>query len=481
MFVRVVLLVSFLLGGIQFISAQIDDSKKLKSLEELVKENEENFKSNPEVALYEIDNLIKQAELQNKDSLELQLISNKTYYYSLLNDFEKMYNSSLELQKKAKKYNHLIFEARGYKFQARSLIFNELYDRAKEVLQEGLEILDNAKVQNSDVLMEKGDFYAEIANIYTKKGEKFNAIQALKISAEVHEKVSDENEKRIALVMDYANLGGAYNNIKNADSAELYAQKSMDLISEDELIHGFFGFLNYVVLGNSRKENGDLEGALKYYKEAEKIKDNKHYENVEELYVGLIDTYDQVGDVVLREEYKRALNEYKFQLMESKNKSLLNIAESSNKLEQSNLKSSKLLIIWILLVLIIVLAILLIFMYYKNRAPERVTPEVGKLHITSQHYARFIELIKKENSLFLSEFEKEYPDFISGLQKINSELSQSDLELLAMIRLNLSSKEIARYKNLHYRSVENNRYLLRKKLNISSERSLQNWVKEIAG
>ncbi len=51
-------------------------------------------------------------------------------------------------------------------------------------------------------------------------------------------------------------------------------------------------------------------------------------------------------------------------------------------------------------------------------------------------------------------------------------LSAHELKLCAYLRMNLSSKEIAQLENISVRGVEISRYRLRKKLKISTETNL---------
>ena len=70
--------------------------------------------------------------------------------------------------------------------------------------------------------------------------------------------------------------------------------------------------------------------------------------------------------------------------------------------------------------------------------------------------------------LFYSDFEKIYPNFSQSLKKISPNISANELKLCALIRLNLSSKEIGQILNITQDSVNKARYRLRKKLGLTS-------------
>jgi len=68
--------------------------------------------------------------------------------------------------------------------------------------------------------------------------------------------------------------------------------------------------------------------------------------------------------------------------------------------------------------------------------------------------------------LFYSDFEKIYPSFSQSLKKTSPNISENELKLCALIRLNLSSKEIGQLLNITQDSVNKARYRLRKKLGL---------------
>ena len=74
--------------------------------------------------------------------------------------------------------------------------------------------------------------------------------------------------------------------------------------------------------------------------------------------------------------------------------------------------------------------------------------------------------------MFLIKFEEKHTGFFKRLKELYPQLTNTDLRLCACLRLNLETKEIASLMNLSIRTVENNRYRLRKKLNIASTQNL---------
>lgn len=74
------------------------------------------------------------------------------------------------------------------------------------------------------------------------------------------------------------------------------------------------------------------------------------------------------------------------------------------------------------------------------------------------------------------QIDRTYNNFLTKLREKHSDLSVSELKIAAYVRMNLSNKEIAEFMHKTVRAVENDRYRLRKKLNLESNDSLQNYL-----
>ena len=82
----------------------------------------------------------------------------------------------------------------------------------------------------------------------------------------------------------------------------------------------------------------------------------------------------------------------------------------------------------------------------------------------------------KDWNIFLIQFELTYPDFFSRIKADYPHLTPQDLKLCACLKLNLSSKDIASLMNISLRGVENSRYRMRKKLGLTSEQNLTEFL-----
>jgi tetratricopeptide (TPR) repeat protein len=82
----------------------------------------------------------------------------------------------------------------------------------------------------------------------------------------------------------------------------------------------------------------------------------------------------------------------------------------------------------------------------------------------------------KTNERFEKQFEDVYPGFFNKLVKSSKRLSQGDLRLCAFLRLNQTTKEIAQMTGVSIRTIESQKYRLKKKLNMSDKDSLITFI-----
>lgn len=103
---------------------------------------------------------------------------------------------------------------------------------------------------------------------------------------------------------------------------------------------------------------------------------------------------------------------------------------------------------------------------------------VSKEDLDQQLKGKIEFLLKsfKVNERFENQFEEVYPGFFKSLLNHSSALTQNDLRLCACLRLNQSTKEIALMMGVSVRTIESQKYRLKKKLNLTKKESLINHV-----
>ena len=77
---------------------------------------------------------------------------------------------------------------------------------------------------------------------------------------------------------------------------------------------------------------------------------------------------------------------------------------------------------------------------------------------------------------FKKYFEQVHKNFNSMVKNKFPDIMANELRLMALLKMNLSSKEIANILNITPEGIKKARYRLRKKMNISSDESLQDQI-----
>lgn len=121
-----------------------------------------------------------------------------------------------------------------------------------------------------------------------------------------------------------------------------------------------------------------------------------------------------------------------------------------------------------------------------NQLKESLLTVLEKVNDDAKkHLKKLIKSIESENKLdgdwdqFKKHFDEVHGDFFKRLHKNYPELTPKDLKLCAYLRINLSTKEIAPLMNISVRGVEIHRYRLRKKLQLSSNENLFEFMLEV--
>lgn len=117
-----------------------------------------------------------------------------------------------------------------------------------------------------------------------------------------------------------------------------------------------------------------------------------------------------------------------------------------------------------------------------NKLKSEIQENVRIGRLNRSHGSKMIKLIdsnlsgEDEWTLFQENFDLIHENFFRKLTEQYSTLTPGDLRLCALLRLNYSSKEIAKMLNLTLRGVEAARYRLRKKLNLEEDENLVSFI-----
>ncbi len=181
-----------------------------------------------------------------------------------------------------------------------------------------------------------------------------------------------------------------------------------------------------------------------------------------------------LGLLSLRKYFNKKLDEEKKKL-ESENSRLLRehkVQLENERLMHDNMIKAK------------ELANVTMHLVQKNELLQEIKEELidvrktGDHTLTTRDFQNLMNLINQnmtvddDKNLFESNFNEVHEQFLKKVKSDFPELSSADLRLAALIKMNLSSKEIAPLFNISLRGLENKRYRLRKKLSLPNDSNL---------
>ena len=119
--------------------------------------------------------------------------------------------------------------------------------------------------------------------------------------------------------------------------------------------------------------------------------------------------------------------------------------------------------------------------HVKSEVKESLERIVNNKTYSAQEIKEIIRSLgKTDSATFLDEFETRFngvhSDFYQKLKQIAPDLTPHELRLSALIRLNISSKEIAVLTNRTVGTVDNTRSAIRRKLRIDESQNLQDFI-----
>lgn len=236
---------------------------------------------------------------------------------------------------------------------------------------------------------------------------------------------------------------------------------------------------------------------------------SNHYlkTNNTQLSLSFVESRSKAEDSIKVDEIKR--NALKIELAE-----IIKLRENNNRLlstEVTTQKAQKNRWIWLTILLIIIGLIITFYLRKKTilakqkassiklekekiaknlshaeLEKQRLMLQVQKNKLSSTEVKTRIEnlkdQLKQKNDwvAFVSEFEILYPNFLTRLQeKTPVNLSQNDLRLATLIRLNLSNKEVAEHIFISYEGAKKARLRLAKKFNLSTGKELAQFIQNI--
>jgi tetratricopeptide (TPR) repeat protein len=355
----------------------------------------------------------------------------------------------------------------------------------------------------------------------------------------VFNKLIDESTKNNVMYLQ-AQTYSNYANLKTAqekyDEGIHYLNQSDSIFRVIDLSVG--SFFNTINRGSLYLQQNNYKQAANYYEKARLLNETYAIPNIElTILKGLYESYEGLDRKDLAFNYFKKYIEQREALVGDAPSTLiadwkLSKEESANKLKDNKLKSlqKKQEIQLTFFTIIAILSIIILIMAYayfkKKRQVEQekhqreqqniayilekkskellmgsiknVSVQYTKNHIHDElveiikdlpksHNDKFKALIKilKSNSqdFLLEQFDNHfievYESFYQKIIQLAPDLTANELRVCAMMRINMSSKEIAMLTNRTLGTIENIRSDVRKKMNLSNDRNLQDFILKI--
>jgi len=407
---------------------------------------------------------------------------------SYTNNKEDMIKYSFLAENLAKEQNNYYLLASTMLLKGMIYKDAELYDKAIDYANQGLEVCDKIK-ENDKRQFIKGKLLVlkAVCTSYSGVGER----ELLKLNLEAMRELKKAG-KPFNFGYNYINIAHSYKELNRLDSAKYYFVKARTFAKRLFTLGIIYSNLTEIALKQNQysKALEYNEKALDYLTKSRE----KDYYIISENYKNSIKIYDKLGNTEKVQESEALYKENRERMVDD-NKifkksllvQLLNKAEQAQEARQAEAqKKTKITLISISILIII--TIIFVFYYRKQKRANRQNSELienkeeklSKLESkVNDAFAEVLELAKSDDPGFIPRFKEVYPEFYEKLTSKYPNLTIGQIRFCCMLRLNFSTKEIAHYHHLTIKGVQTRKNRLRKQLQISTDTDLNKWMLEI--
>lgn len=361
------------------------------------------------------------------------------------------------------------------------------YEKALEFNLKSLEI-----ILEFDDKQSESHLYTNIGNAYLGLKNFKKALSYYRLALKNFEQLEDERDKAIAL----NNIGNAYCYLEDGEKALEYLNQSLEIKKKLEDKLGQMHSLHFI--GIVYKGKNKLDTAIDYLKRALRIAEAAQAKSYAyDINQTLSEAYQQAGDFKQALLYHKRFHDIKEQVFNEKADAKmknLRVIHQVEKMEREariyRLKNEK-------LEAEIEyknneLTFLALMLAQKNKFMIQLKEEIIKEKETVKAdlkplFDKYIDRInenldvnRRENWSILQEhFHNVHPDFLQTLSERYPDLTPAELRVCSLLKINLSTKEIAQVLSLTYKTIESHRYHIRKKLELSSNINLTTFMLSI--
>lgn len=421
-----------------------------------------------------------------EDARELQLSEAEMWalitqceFFEFNNDFSRLFQAALRFYNRAGNSELPVFQAVAKYYLYHSYYYNQMHEKALLQLDEGIALLENADQLNPVAARAKRNLLTAYSNYYAAKKDYKNQIYYLELIIESAQAIKDTSARNRVYYIHFANLASAYFNTNELESAQEYLQKSESYKTEpNENVE----FLNHMTRGKIAAQNGRHEFALEAYRAA--LNADTGYVNSYnkiELYDYMVRVWNEMQMPDSAMYYSLQRDAFQSGVLKKRNEFLYDLATGNEAhIGPAGAMNYKFLILGIC-----VLFILAGWYVNRNNMNKAVmVSQNGAATVANAEYnmamkatgfTNLIQMLEENNPAFSAYFDKVFPNFTPNILNINNDINQSEIEFCQLLKLKLSSKEIATYKFISPKTVQNKKYLIRKKMNIPKNMDIYHW------
>ena len=410
------------------------------------------------------------------------------------------YRKALEYYRKtldaARRINNRFGMAVAYQNIGICHLYLKDYDKAVENLQKSIELL--RQLPRGKVPL--GNAYADMAVIYSRMGKPAKTREYLQRAMRLFKKYGTDEDRAIGYNVSaecLSNLGRYNESNRYLDSAiaiarktgfGLMLQKSYKAYAQNlrkmnrpnaafDTLTGYIRIKDSLQAEKFHKQLAELDSRYHSLEKQRRIEQLQHRQYLDRLHFrmllgGSLALLLIVGLSAYGYAQKR---KRKQKLMEAEKEKAEILARSLN--EQLELKNKQ-------------LTIHALNMLQKNQLLSEILKEISHIHAQNpsetdklltdlRHKIKRLLSSDKDWETFKIYFEQVNKDFVRRLRELQPALSDNDIRLATLLRLNMTNKEIASILNITYQSVRNAQYRLKTKLGLAVGENIREFLSRL--
>lgn len=432
--------------------------------------------NSPSEGISQLDRIIKYSQEKKNPYYEMIANSNKVFFYSDLNDFQKMITSADLTILQARKLSIYKKEIEAATKKAWAQVHLGLINEAEKQLTDIDPLLSKLDTNNDVDLNILGLYWNTYHEFYNVQEKDKEAVSKGLKSLEYFSKIKNRNNRTHRLIQAYTSIGSNYLFQSKADSALYYFTIGKNLFDFNSFPDKKSLAIIYSGSGMAYSIKKNYKAAIPALIEGINVSKGKYPDIYNTSFAQLSEAFDNST----REDKEKYRTQYE------KIKSDIAINNKLKSVEMENIqkatdknKVSKYIILWIIFVVLILSGA--VYLYYKVRAKEVVYEKVetDNTSIDSREFNEIIDLAKKNDPAFVKKFEYAFPDFYQKLTENHPDLTHTHIKILIYTYFSYTTKDIATFTNTSVRTVQTHKYRIRKIINIDPEEDLVGWISKL--